>query len=130
MPAKNVSASVRQRLLNLAKERGKRFNDVLQHYAQERWLYRLSRSEHSSRFILKGALMLTAWHIPVNRPTRDIDLLARASNDPETIRDMIAAIPRRGYSGRQDQAPGWHAAVAELRCTESSDAHNGPRTRR
>jgi hypothetical protein len=40
-PAKYMAVSVRQRLLNLAKQRGRRFNDLLQHYALERWLYRL-----------------------------------------------------------------------------------------
>ena len=93
-PVRNMAASVRQRLLNLSKERDRRFNDVLQHYALERWLYRLSRSEHASRFILKGALMLTAWKIPVTRPTRDIDLLANIENDLDAIRDIVAAICR------------------------------------
>ncbi len=37
----NLAKSVHQRLLNLAKQRGQRFNDLLQHYALERWLYRL-----------------------------------------------------------------------------------------
>jgi hypothetical protein len=47
----------------------------------ERFLYRLSRSVHASRFILKGALMLRVWHAPEARPTMDIDLLGRTSNE-------------------------------------------------
>jgi len=88
----NKAASVRQRLLNLAKASGRPFNEVLQHYALERWLYRLSRSEHAERFVLKGALLLRVWEIPAGRPTRDIDLLARTSNDLESIRITVAGI--------------------------------------
>lgn len=93
-PLRNVSASIHQRLINLSKKRNIRFNVLLQHYALERWLNRLSNSEYASQFVLKGALMLTAWDIPLKRPTRDIDLLARASNDLESIREIIAAICR------------------------------------
>lgn len=48
----------------------------------ERWLYRLSRNQYADRFVLKGALMLLVWNAPVMRPTRDVDLLGRVSNDP------------------------------------------------
>ncbi|MGH7144154.1 MAG: nucleotidyl transferase AbiEii/AbiGii toxin family protein, partial [Planctomycetota bacterium] len=89
---KNVAASVRQRLLDRAKADQRPYNELLQHYALERWLYRLSVSPYADRFILKGALMLLAWKVPMARPTRDIDLLARVSNDAATIRSMIAEI--------------------------------------
>jgi hypothetical protein len=36
--------------------------------------------------------MLLVWHLPVTRPTRDIDLLARTSNDLEAIARMVADI--------------------------------------
>lgn len=39
---KNVAASVRQRLLNEARARGRPFNELLQYFAMERFLYRLS----------------------------------------------------------------------------------------
>jgi len=88
----NTAASVHQRLLNLARAEGRRFNDLLQHYALERWLYRLSQSTHRDRFILKGALMLVAWELPMARPTRDIDFLVRAENSLDIIAGMIADI--------------------------------------
>lgn len=56
----NIPASVRQRLLNRAKRDQRPFNELLQYYAMERFLYRLSQSPHAGRFILKGALMLRA----------------------------------------------------------------------
>jgi len=65
----NIAASVRQRLLNLARNDNRPFNELLQYYAMERFLYRLSQSEHADRFILKGALMLRAWRSPEIRPT-------------------------------------------------------------
>ncbi|MDP1675105.1 MAG: nucleotidyl transferase AbiEii/AbiGii toxin family protein, partial [Burkholderiales bacterium] len=44
-------------------------------YAVERFLYRLSRSPHVERFVLKGALLLLVWLGDALRPTRDADLL-------------------------------------------------------
>ena len=64
---------------------GRAFNELLQHYALERFLYRLSVSDHAHLFILKGALLLRAWRLSSVRPTRDIDLLGQTSNDVESI---------------------------------------------
>lgn len=86
---KNMSASVRQRLLNRARSAHRPFNELLQYYAMERFLYRLSQSAHVDRFILKGALMLRVWRSPELRPTMDIDMLGRTSNK-ET--DIVAQI--------------------------------------
>lgn len=72
---KNTAASVKQRLLNLARREAKPFSEVLQHFAMERFLYRLSVSAHSSKFVLKGALLLRVWQINELRPTMDIDML-------------------------------------------------------
>jgi len=52
---KNMGASVRQRLLNYAKASGRPFAEVLQYYAMERFLYRLSVSPHGGKFLLKGS---------------------------------------------------------------------------
>jgi hypothetical protein len=93
-PLKNLAASVHQRLLNISKQSKRPFNELLQYYALERWLYRMSRSEYSERLVLKGALMLLVWDIPVTRPTRDIDLLGWLSNDLESIRSVIADVCR------------------------------------
>ena len=82
---KNMGASVRQRLLNHAKASGRPFAEVLQYYAMERFLYRLSVSAHVESFTLKGALLLTAWQAPISRPTMDIDLLGRTDNAVDTI---------------------------------------------
>lgn len=73
--ARNIAASVHARLLNLAREREIQFNLILPRYGVERLLYRLSRSEHSSRFVLKGASLFALWSEMPHRSTRDLDLL-------------------------------------------------------
>lgn len=77
---RNTATSVHQRLLNKARETSRPFNELLQHFAIERFIYRLSRSPHVDGFILKGALMFSAWGGPGSRPTMDIDLLGRIDN--------------------------------------------------
>jgi hypothetical protein len=52
----DLGASVRQRLLNHARAQERPFQELLQYYAMERFLYRLSKSRHVETFILKGAL--------------------------------------------------------------------------
>jgi hypothetical protein len=76
---------VRQRLLNQAHSQDRPFQELLQYYCMERFLYRLSGSQYANRFILKGALLLTAWRAPLSRPTVDIDLMGRTSNELEHI---------------------------------------------
>lgn len=72
---RNVGASVRQRLLNLAHARGQPLELLLTRYALERLLHRLSLSPQRERFVLKGALLLTTWFDEPHRATRDLDLL-------------------------------------------------------
>lgn len=86
---KDLTASLRQRLLNKARESGRPFNEMLQYYAMERFLYRLSKSPYANNFVLKGALMFNVWRGPLSRPTMDIDLLGRLTNDMESV---IAAL--------------------------------------
>ena len=107
---RNTSSSVHQRLLNKARESSRPFNELLQHFAIERFIYRLSKSPHAERFILKGALMFAAWIGPASRPTMDIDLLGRIDNSLEVIATAICrGIQRcRIYqddSDRQDFLP-------------------------
>ena len=82
---KNIGASVRQRLLNQAKFTKRPFTEMLQYYAMERFLYRLSVSPHADKFLLKSALLLSAWKAPISRLTRDIDLLGRIDNSVDGI---------------------------------------------
>ncbi len=84
----NIAASVRARLANQARDTHRPFQELLQYYGLERFLYRLSRSEHRDRFVLKGALMLRVWNAPASRPTRDIDLLGHIDNEISTLENV------------------------------------------
>lgn len=46
----NIAASVRQRLLNKARKDQRPFAELLQYFAMERFLYRLSQSPHADKF--------------------------------------------------------------------------------
>ena len=83
---KDVVASVRSRLLNLARQTGKPFEEVLVLYALERFLFRLSQSVHKNEFILKGGLLLVGLGFPQARPTKDIDFLGLI---PGNINDLL-----------------------------------------
>jgi len=58
----------------------------------ERFLYRLASSSVVDRFVLKGALLLTAWQAPLSRPTMDIDLAGRTSNELDHISEIVRAV--------------------------------------
>jgi hypothetical protein len=90
--SKNLAASVRQRLTNKAKETNRPFQELLQYFAMERFLYRLAQSRHAAKFILKGALMFTAWSGKSSRPTKDIDLLAHMDNAVEAVEEVIREV--------------------------------------
>jgi predicted nucleotidyltransferase component of viral defense system len=84
--------SVQTRLVRHAKTLGIDPNVVLARYAAERLLYRLSRSQHADRFVLKGALMLLVWLGEALRPTRDADLLGFGALDAESLRATFAEL--------------------------------------
>ncbi len=85
----DMAASVHARLLNRAKIEGRPFDELLQYYAMERFLYRLSRSEHADRFVLKGGLMLQFWGGPLTRATKDIDLLGYAATTVDELVEIV-----------------------------------------
>src|SRR5438093_9032869 len=97
------AASVRARLLNVAKATGADFNLVLVRFALERLLFRLSISAHADRFVLKGALLFTLWYDLPHRATRS------------------GVGSRRGYPKgcrlrRRANHPEWQARQRTLRC--------------
>ncbi|MCY3020199.1 MAG: nucleotidyl transferase AbiEii/AbiGii toxin family protein [Planctomycetota bacterium] len=83
----NMAQSVHDRLLKVSREKGLRFNDLQQRFAMQRFLYRLSVSPFADQFTLKGALAFLAWTggEQMYRPTMDIDLLGRTSNDADNL---------------------------------------------
>ena len=65
------------------------FQEVLQYFGLERFLYRFSHTQHYGRFLLKGALMFRVWGAPDTRPTRDIDLLGYVDNEIKTLEAIV-----------------------------------------
>ncbi len=89
---KNMSASVRARLLNLARSTSRDFQELTTRYAIERFLVRLASSQHKDRFILKGAMLYVAWKLDAQRTTMDLDLLGIGSPGPERLADVFRQI--------------------------------------
>jgi hypothetical protein len=96
----NISASILARLLTLAKQRGDDYSLLLNRFAMERLLTRVSASKHADRFLLKGALLFALWYDTPHRPTRDADLLGFGPDDEATLiatfRDIAAMDLRDG----------------------------------
>ena len=63
----NIAASVKQRLLNLSKERGEDPNLLFTRYAAERFLYRLSQSQQADRLV--GSIRATFKQRHVGLPS-------------------------------------------------------------
>lgn len=84
-PPKNIPESIRARLYNRARSENMDFTLILTAFATERFLYRLGTSEHSHRFVLKGARLFSLWSDRPRRPTRDLDLLGYGDPSPESL---------------------------------------------
>lgn len=91
-PVKNVAASVLTRLKNQNEILERPFAEILQYYAMERFLYRLSQTEYADKFILKGGLLFYAWSLPLRRPTRDIDFRGYVSSNKSILLKIIKEI--------------------------------------
>ena len=89
---KDIGASVRARLLRLAREHGEDFQFVLIRYANERLLFRLASSPHSKQFVLKGASLFTLWTGKPHRSTRDLDLLGFGDSGVDHVREIFTEV--------------------------------------
>lgn len=117
---KDMAASVRARLLDIARRTGKPYNEVLVQYAFERFLFRLSKSPSKEYLLLKGGLLLLARGLPQARVTRDIDFLGLMPNDINTV---IQTIRKIGESVFQDAMFYDFSQMATEILTPESDYH-------
>ena len=88
----DIAASVRQRLLNLARAEGQLFDVILVAFGLERLVYRLSVSDYRNRFVLKGGMLVTLWTADTGRFTRDIDFLAFGSDEEAELKAAFSQI--------------------------------------
>lgn len=91
-PPTNMAASVRQRLLNLARTQGRDFQTVLVAFGLERLIWRLSVSGYRDQFFLKGGMLVALWTSDPGRFTRDVDFLGFGAPDKERIKSIFADI--------------------------------------
>lgn len=94
MTVRNISRSVRDRLLNKTRAEKLDFNMLLTRYALERLLYRLSIAEQRDQFLLKGALLFDLWFDIPHRPTRNVDLLGFGAADIPRLESVFRDICR------------------------------------
>ena len=99
---------------------------MLQYFAMERFLYRLSKSPFADRFVVKGALLLTAWRAPLTRPTIDIDLAGRTSNELDHIHWLVGEVC--GVATEPDGIDFDRSSLAVNRIKEDAD-YEGVRVR-
>jgi predicted nucleotidyltransferase component of viral defense system len=116
---KNIPASIRQRLLTKAHATNRSFNEILQYYGIERFLYRISRSKYADKFILKGALLFIAWGTLPYQPTRDIDLLGFTANELDSVEKIFQELCDQG--GETDGLIFDKETVKSERITEDAD---------
>lgn len=118
----NIGESVRQKLKNLSSQRNRPFDEILRYYAMERFLYRLSISQHAQKFFLKGGLMLKVWDSMGHRATMDIDLLAKTSNQIENLQKILTEVSEVEYP---DDAVSFDTSKLILRRTQTAGDYNG-----
>lgn len=71
-----------------ARQTGRPTDELIQLYALECFLDRLTRSAFAQKFVRKGGVLLAA--LDARRPTRDIDFAASAIRATET--EILAAV--------------------------------------
>ncbi|HUY44421.1 MAG TPA: nucleotidyl transferase AbiEii/AbiGii toxin family protein [Streptosporangiaceae bacterium] len=75
----------------LARRAGRPAQEYLVMYVHERFLFRLARSRHRHRMVLKGGMLLAA--LDTRRPTADIDLLATGlRNDVDSVAAAVREV--------------------------------------
>lgn len=90
----NITASIATRLRNVAVAKHIDLAFVHRRYAIERLLYRLSVSPERQHFVLKGAMLFTAWLPDPFRPTQDLDLLGFGDAEVAAVAARLAAVCR------------------------------------
>lgn len=90
----NKAASVKARLMNIAEKEKRSYQELLQTYGLERAIYRLSISNFSDKFTLKGGIFLYAlFDGQFTRATTDIDLLGnRITREKDELKTIFIEI--------------------------------------
>ena len=88
----SIPASVKNRLLNLAREESIQFQRILTLYKQEGLLHRVVSTKYGGSVVLKGGLLFYQIQGTAARPTKDIDLFGSGDVRKETLlQDVLEA---------------------------------------
>jgi Nucleotidyl transferase AbiEii toxin, Type IV TA system len=87
--------SIRGRLRGVARARKTNTGFMLNRWAAERYLYRLSLSQYQDWLMLKGGFLFTVWEGDLHRTTEDIDLHAFDEQPLESTFAIVEAIAGR-----------------------------------
>jgi predicted nucleotidyltransferase component of viral defense system len=109
-------------LLARARQEGRPADELLRLYVLERFLYRLSVSDHRDRLVLKGGMLLAAFG--QRRPTRDIDLLAKATANEHAA---VAALIRQIAGIDADDGVGYETGQMTTGTIREHDLYAGVR---
>lgn len=89
----NLVQSIKDRLLNVARQQQLHNTTVQINYFKECLLYRLSLSPYKNQLFLKGGAFIYAIDNQMRRPTLDLDMLAREMlNTEDTIKQVFEEI--------------------------------------
>ncbi|MHB0999841.1 MAG: nucleotidyl transferase AbiEii/AbiGii toxin family protein [Armatimonadota bacterium] len=89
---REIAVEIRRLLARYARSKNEDFQVILICYALERLLYRICRSTHSAKFVLKGAMLFRIWTDQPHRPTRDLDLLGWGSSEASILEAVFKDI--------------------------------------
>jgi hypothetical protein len=118
---RNVSASLRARLVEKARERGITFQYATMLYMQEGLLARIAASAYADKLILKGGFLLLANQQAPGRTTKDIDFLGEGiPNDEKELVGIFAKLAAIDFS---DALSFNTKSIASERITEGADYH-------
>lgn len=106
----------------LARRKGRPTDELVVLFILERFLYRLSRSVHRERLVLKGGMLLAAFD--ERRPTRDVDLLARGTQNDI---DVVSALIRQVLDVEVDDGVSFDTAQLDARIIREHELYAGVR---
>lgn len=123
MSKSNLAASIRQRLKTLAKTSGESFNLILVRYGLERLLYRITLTQPSELFILKGGALFYCWTEKLHRPTRDIDFLGTGEPSVDRFKNIFLQV----ISAKHDDGLTFETESLDVQTIKDDQEYNGLR---
>ena len=121
--AKNSIHSIQRRLLAISRSKKVNHQQTLTLYFIKRFLYRISISDYKNQFVLKGGMFLYAKTDNLNRPTKDIDLLAQEFETTKNeLKDKFEVIASLEY---QNDAVFFDTTSIQISELEKEDKYSG-----